>query len=312
MTQVVPSRVLQALERSYLDASGDASGTVSSVYPVLADAEPELFGAAVVEISGEIAEVGDCGVGFSMMSCAKPFVFALVAQARGISLVRERVGVNATGLPFNSATAVERDPTSRTNPMVNSGALATIALTPGDSVDDQWQNIIQAVSEFAGRALETDPEAYASVSAANHQNRALAHLLSARGALASPPGDAVELYTRASCLVVSTRDLAAMGATLANSGTNPLTGDRVVDGDIARASVAVMATSGLYETTGDWMMKVGLPAKSGISGNIVTVAPGRLGLASYAPRLDAAGNSVKGAGIAQSLARDLRLDIFSA
>ncbi|WP_061965756.1 glutaminase A [Demequina aurantiaca] len=288
------------------------TGGVSSAYPILAEVDPEVFGAAVVEVSGQVAETGDCAVGFPIMSCSKPFVFALVAQARGLEQLRARVGFNATGLPFGSAAAVERDPSSRTNPMVNSGALATIAMTPGSTVDEQWERIVNSLSGFAGRSLVIHPEVHLAVSSSNYRNRALSHLLATRGALTGNPDDATELYTRASCLDVTARDLAVMGATLANSGINPLTGMRVVEEGIARASVAVMTTAGLYETTGDWLIDVGLPAKSGIGGGIVTVAPGTLGLGSYAPRLDAAGTSVKGAKLAQSLARDLRLDIFSA
>jgi glutaminase len=301
----------QMLNGARRDHGNSTSGTVSTVYPALGAVDPGLFGIAVAEVGGQVTEVGDARVPFALMSCAKPFVFALVCQETGLQQVRETVGVNATGLPFNSASAVERDPYSRTNPMVNAGALVAIGMVLGASVDEQWTRITGVLSGFAGRRLDIDDLMYASVSKSNHRNRALANLLFDRGALAGDPDQATELYTRVSCLEVTARDLSVMGATLANRGVNPVTGVPVVDAEVARASVAVMATAGLYETTGDWLMDVGLPAKSGIGGGIFTVAPGKLGLGSYAPRLDPAGNSVNGQLVAQQLSRDLELDIFA-
>ncbi|WP_430869184.1 glutaminase A [Demequina aurantiaca] len=311
MNQEDPLRFQTVLDRARSDHSDTTAGTVSAVYPGLSEVDPGLFGIAVTEVDGRVTEVGDAGVRFALMSCAKPFVFALVCQTRGLEEVRATVGVNATGLPFNSSAAVERDPASRTNPMVNSGALATIALVPGASVDEQWQRIAEVLSGFAGRTLTINESMYSSVSQANHRNRSLAHLLFDRGALAGDPDSATELYTRVSCLEVTARDLSVMGATLANRGVSPVTGARVVDAGAARSAVAVMATAGLYETSGDWLLDVGLPAKSGIGGGIVTVAPGTLGLGTYAPRLDAAGNSIKGQLVAKQVARDLELDIFA-
>lgn len=304
--------VQQAVDRAVRDYAAASAGEVSSVYPALKDVDPELFGAAIADVRGQVFSAGEVEATFALMSCSKPFVFALACQERGLDEVRARVGLNATGLPFNSSAAVEREPSSRTNPMVNSGALATIALVPGSTVDEQWGRIVRALSGFAGRALVVNDRTYASVSDANHGNRNLANLLAGRQALEGEPQHAAELYTRASCLGVTAMDLALMGATLANGGVNPVTGTSVVDPGTARAAIAVMAVAGLYETTGDWLMDVGLPAKSGIGGGIVSVAPGQLGMGTYSPRLDPAGNSVRGQLAAQRVARDLGLDIFSA
>jgi glutaminase len=306
------SRIQLLLDRVHLDVSDVVDGTVSTVYPALEEVDPHLFGIAVAGIDGRVLEVGDSRHAFTIMSCAKPFVFALVCQARGLDEARRRIGVNATGLPFNSLAAVERDPSSRTNPMVNSGALMSTGLLPGDSADQQWQVAVAGLSGFAGRALTVHDEMYASASASNLRNRALALLLADRGALDGDPATVTDIYTRTSCLEVTAADLAVMGATLAAGGVNPVTGARIVDPDIARATTAVMAVAGLYETSGDWLLDVGLPGKSGIGGGIVTVSPGRGGLGTFAPPLDDAGNSVKGQLVARQLARDLGLDVFAA
>ena len=227
------------------------------------------------------------------MSVAKPFVFALVCDLRGPEAVRERIGVNATGLAFNSLTAVEQSADGRTNPMVNSGAIAATSLVPGETLDERWAFLLGGLSRFAGRALELDDEVHASASASNHRNQAIAQLLQDRARIAGDPREALDLYTRQSSVRVTATDIAVMGATLADGGVNPVTGERVIDAVTCRHTLAVMTTAGLYETSGDWLYDVGLPGKSGIGGGIVTVAPGKGGLGTFAPRLDAAGNSVK-------------------
>ena len=246
------------------------------------------------------------------MSVAKPFTFALVCEELGPEEMRERVGVNATGRPFNSLAGVEESPDGRTNPMVNSGAIATTSLAPGRDADERWAFIRDGLSRFAGRRLSLDEEVYRSASETNQRNRDLAGLLERRGRLYRDPAEAVDLYTRQSTLSVSARDLAVMGATLAGGGVNPVTGERVVDAETCRFTLSIMATSGLYETSGDWLYEVGLPGKSGIGGGIVTVAPGKAGLGTFAPRLDEAGNSVKGQLTARFMARSAGLDIFAS
>jgi glutaminase len=239
-------------------------------------------------------------------------VFALVCQELGVDRVRGLVGVNATGLAFDSVVAIERNPDGRTNPMVNAGAIATTSLVPGTSADARWRFVADGLSRFAGRGLPLDEEVLISALATNHRNRALAALLRSREALAGDAAEAVDLYTRQSCLAVTAVDLAVMAATLADGGLNPLTGDRVVTPDVARVTLAVMAVAGLYETSGDWLVDVGVPGKSGIGGGIATVSPGKGGLGTWSPRLDAAGNSVRGQRVAEFLARRLGLDLLAS
>jgi glutaminase len=289
-----------------------AEGAVSDVYPALARADGSLFGICVAGIGGAVHAAGDGDVAFTMMSVAKPFVYALLCQRLGPEELRERIGVNATGLPFNSLAAVERSADGRTNPMVNAGAIATTSLVPGSDVEERWRFVQEGLSRFAGRPLELEDEVFRSASTTNHRNQSLARLLQSLGRIYLDPGEAVDLYTRQSCLQVTARDLAVMGATLANGGVNPHTHERVVDTESCHCTLAVMTIAGLYETSGDWLYDIGLPGKSGIGGGIVTVAPGKGGLGTFAPLLDAAGNSVRGQLAAAFLSRRLGLDLYAS
>jgi len=305
-------RVEELVADAYERFRGDGEGSVSDVYPALARKEPGLFGVCVVNTAGRVFAIGDAGVEFSIMSVSKPFVFALVCEELGPDRAREALGVNATGLPFNSVTAVEQSPDGRTNPMVNPGAIATTSLVAAASADERWGRLHAGLSAFAGRELALDEEVYASASATNSRNRGIARLLEGYGRLGCDPEQAVDLYTRQCSLAVTAQDLAAMGATLADGGVNPLTAERVVGAETARNTLAVMTTAGLYETSGDWLYDVGLPGKSGIGGGIVTVAPGKGGLGTFAPPLDEAGNSVKGQLVARFLSRRLGLDVLGS
>jgi glutaminase len=264
----------------------------------------DLFGICVVSTAGRAYAVGDAEREFTIMSVSKPFVFALACERLGPAALRDEVGVNATGLPFNSIAAVESSRDGRTNPMVNAGAIATTSLL-GD-----WRAIHDGLSRFAGRELPFDDAVYASASATNHRNQSLARLLQDRGRIHADPAAAVDLYTRQCSLRVSARDLAVMGATLADGGVNPVTGERVIDAAVCHYTLAVMLTAGLYETSGDWLYDIGLPAKSGIGGGIVTISPGKGGVGTFAPPLDAAGNSVKGRQVAAFLSERLGLDLL--
>jgi glutaminase len=288
----------------------NADGKNSNVYPALERVPSDLFGVCVVATSGGVAASGDTDYEFSIMSVSKPFVFALVCQELGPSQARERLGANSTGLPFNSLAAVERSRDGRTNPMVNAGAIATTSLAPGADEAARWRFIHDGLSRFAGRTLPLNEEVYVSASESNFRNRSIANLLQSYARIYCDPVLATDLYTRQCSLNVSAKDLAVMGATLADGGVNPLTRQRVVDPEVCHYALAVMATAGLYETSGDWLYDVGLPGKSGIGGGIVTVSPGKGGLGTFAPPLDKEGNSVKGQLVARFLSQRLGMDLF--
>jgi len=307
-----PELVRRLVAEAYERYSTNAEGASSRVYPALARVPTDLFGVCVAGTSGNVYSGGDADYEFSIMSVSKPFVFALVCQSLGAELARERIGVNGTGLPFDSLTAVEQSADGRTNPLVNPGAIATTSLVPGATVEVRWQFVREGLSRFAGRTLSLSDEVYESASQTNSRNQSIARLLQGYDRIYSDPAEAIDLYTRQCSLNVSARDLAVMGATLADGGVNPMSGDRVIDAETCRYTLAVMTTAGLYETSGDWLYDIGLPGKSGIGGGIVTVAPGKGGLGTFAPPLDAAGNSVKGQLAAAFLSRRLGLDLFAS
>ncbi len=307
-----PETVAALVDEAHARFRANTDGVVSEVYPTLARATADRFGLCLVGRNGAIHVAGDWDVPFTIMSVSKPFVFALVCDARGTEAARKHIGVNATGLPFNALAAIERGTDGRTNPMVNPGAIATTSLIPGETIERRWAFLSDGLSRFAGRALELDPEVLACALASNARNRAIVQLLQSYERIAGDTSEALELYTRQCSLNVTAKDLAVMGATLADGGVNPLTKDRVIDPESGKRALAVMATAGLYETSGDWLYDVGLPGKSGIAGGIVAVSPGKGALGAFAPRLDASGNSVKGQLAARFLSQELGLSLFAS
>jgi len=282
------------------------------VYPALKEMPSELFGVALATTDGRTYLAGDADIPFTLMSVAKPFLFALVTEAVGPEEVRSRVGLNATGMEFNSVVAVELREGHFTNPMVNAGAMATLSLAPGGSAQRKWQFVLDGLSRFAGRDLKISEQVYKSVSDTNWRNQAVARLLYAYERLYFDPVAVTDLYTRMSTLEVTARDLAVMAATLANGGVNPVTGNRVVDQLTCQHTLAVMTTAGLYETSGEWLFDVGVPGKSGVAGGLLAAAPGKAGVASFSPRLDKSGNSVRGQLVTKYLSQELGLNIFAS
>jgi glutaminase len=306
--EAVAALVREAHERY----RGITEGSVADYIPALAAARPDWFGICVAGVKGGVFATGDDGQAFSIQSISKPFVFALVCQALGGGRARAAVGVNATGLPFNSVMAIELNADRTMNPMVNAGAIATTSLAPGANAEERWRFIQEGLSRFAGRDLAVDGEVYASEAATNQRNQGIARLLHGYGRMYSDPDEATDIYTRQCALAVTARDLAVMGATLADGGVNPVTKERVVDADRCRRVLAVMATAGLYEQSGDWLYEIGLPGKSGVAGGIVTIAPGKGGLGVFSPPLDAAGNSVRGQLVTRFLSERLGLNLFAS
>ncbi|HQY98435.1 MAG TPA: glutaminase A [Propionicimonas sp.] len=302
----------ELLGRAHERALGHHEGVVADYIPILATADPEAFGVCIADVAGQLHEIGQTRIEFSIQSISKAFVYALLCDALGHHQAFDVVGVNNTGLPFNSVVAIELNDGHPMNPMVNAGALATTALLPGATAADQWQLLQDGLSRFAGRPLKVDEEVYRCEAETNHRNRAIAQLLQSYGRIQRDPAETVDIYTRQCALRVDARDLAIMGATLADGGVNPLTGDRVVAADVARDTLAVLASAGLYERSGEWLFEIGLPGKSGVAGGLVAVAPGKVGIGSYAPLLDPAGNSVRGQIATAYLSRALGLNIFAS
>jgi glutaminase len=304
--------VVDLVTAAYERYRANDDGEVADYIPALASASPEWFGISVVGARGRCFEIGDVETAFSIQSVSKPFVFALVCEAIGYGEARRQLGVNSTGFPFDSLMAVELNIDRTMNPLVNAGAMATTSLVPGDTADEKWERIRDGLSRFAGRELTVNEEVYASESATNLRNQGIAHLLESYGRLYFDPDHSTDVYTRQCSLGVTVHDLGVMAATLANGGVNPVTGETVVAPGVCRRVLAVMATAGLYELSGDWLYEMGVPGKSGVSGGIVTVSPGKGGLATFSPPLDPAGNSVRGQLVTKYLAERLGLNLFAS
>jgi glutaminase len=287
-------------------------GKNADYIPALAKVPSDLFGVSVVGTSGVAFAAGDAEYEFSIQSVSKPFVFALICQVIGEREAREKLGVNSTGLPFNSVVGIERSSDGTTNPMVNAGAIAAASLAPGTTADAKWQFIQDGLSQFAGRNLALNSEVYQSEAAANQRNQGIASLLQGYDRIYFDPLQATDIYTKQCSLNVTAKDMAVMAAALANGGVNPLTRKRIIDAVHCQHVLAVMVTAGLYENSGDWLYEIGLPGKSGVSGGMVTVAPGKGGLGTFAPPLDNAGNSVKGQLAAKFRSEQLGLNLFAS
>jgi glutaminase len=276
-------------------------GKNADYIPALAKVDSKLFGIALVTVDGKVFKRGDVEARFSIQSISKVFTLASVLETSGAKAVLEKLGADATGQVFNSIVAIEQMKGKEMNPFVNPGAIAATSLVEGATAEEKWARILAIHEAFAGRKLSIDEEVYRSEAATNERNQAIAKLMHAYGRLYFDPIASTDVYTRQCSISVNASDLAVMAATLANGGRNPVTGKQVIASANVPRILAVMATAGLYDDSGIWLYEVGLPAKSGVGGGIIAVAPGRFGIAVFSPPLDAAGNSVR----AQKAIRDV-------
>lgn len=304
----VEALTIDAYER-YRDLD---DGELANYIPALAAADPSLFGISVSRADGSVHDTGDALHEFSIQSISKAFVYALVCEELGHAAVKDRIGVNNTGLGFNSVMAIELNNGHPMNPMVNAGAVVTTSLIPGRTTAEKWELVRTGLSAFAGRQLKLDGEVYASESSTNQRNRAIAHLLESYGRLDADPLEMIDIYTRQCALRVTAHDLAVMGATLADGGVNPVTGEQVVSAAVCRDTLAVLAATGMYERSGEWLFEIGVPAKSGVGGGIVAVSPGKGAIGTFSPPLDSSGASVRGQRAIAYLSRGLGLNLFAS
>lgn len=296
------AQVVQAAQQRYASL---AEGANADYIPALAQVPSTYFGVSIVGRDGQIHSAGDSEQLFSIQSISKVITCALVMQESGDQRIIDSVGVDATGQVFNSITAVEQYRGREMNPLVNPGAIATVGNVQGSSPDEVWNKILGMHSAFAGRPLAVNQPVYESEAATNQRNRAISALMSAYERFTMDPAVAVDLYTRACSINVSSRDLGVMGATLAFGGRNPVTGTQVLDRSHVPGLLAIMATAGMYDDSGKWLFRTGLPTKSGVGGGLMAVSPGKFGIGTFAPPLDAAGNSVRGQRAITDIVRDL-------
>ncbi len=307
---VSPKAVKRALAEIHARYQPDDSGKVADYIPALAKADPHHFGLALATADGRIFAVGDSDVPFAIESISKIFALALAFEDAGRKAILDNVGVYHTGLPFNSMIASDVRQVKLQNPFVNVGAITTTSFIKGRNSAEKWQRQMKTFNLFAGRRLTVNREVFDSEEATNQHNRALAWLFKSFGYLQDDPMDAITRYTRACSVNVTCKDLAVMGACLANGGLNPMTGKRAVRKEFVRDILSVMAITGLYDSSGPWFFHVGLPGKSGVGGGILAVVPGKFAVAAYSPPLDRFGNSVRGVKAVEALSKLWGLHVF--
>ncbi|MEO7836282.1 MAG: glutaminase A [Acidimicrobiales bacterium] len=287
-----------------------ADGQVASYIPELARADPSSFGISLATQDGHVYEVGDSDRPFTIQSVSKPFAFGMALDDRGVDEVLRRVGVEPTGDAFNSIVLDEiaRRPF---NPMVNAGAIVTSGLVAGAHRGAQLERILHGLAAFAGHELGVDEAVFASERETGHRNRAIAHLMRGFDMLDDDVDNALELYFRQCSVEVTCRDLAVMAATLANRGVNPLTGVRALEERHVAKVLSVMSSCGMYDYAGEWVYRIGMPAKSGVSGGLLAVLPGQFGIAVYSPLLDQRGNSMRGIAVCAELSKAFGLHLLT-
>ena len=299
----------KVLQQLYSRLQCLADGSVATYIPELATAQPEWFGLSIATLDGHAYGVGDWELPFTIQSVSKPFVYALALADRGVDAVHDRVGVEPTGDSFNSIT-IDAGTGRPFNPMVNAGAIVTTSLIAGENRADQFDRIRHGLSVFAGRDLDVDMRVFTSERKTGDRNRAIAYLIRTFGLLDEDVDAMLDVYFRQCSILVTCRDLAVMAATLANAGVNPVTRERAMPAaDVGRV-LTVMSTCGMYDYAGEWLFRVGLPAKSGVSGNIVAVLPGQLGIGLFSPLLDARGNSVRGIAACEEFSSALAMHLL--
>jgi glutaminase len=288
------SRIDGAVKSAYAQFRTLAEGKNADYIPALAKVPSNYFGVCLATPDGQTYTAGDIEPTFSIQSISKVFTMAQVFEESGEALIENSIGVDATGQVFNSIVAVEQFKGKEMNPLVNPGAIATTGMVKGANADEVWNKILAMHSACAGRQLGIDEEVYKSEAATNQRNRAIGMLMSAYERFPGDPAQAVDLYTRQCSIAVTAKDLGVMAATLANGGKNPVTKKQVIDSRNVPGILAVMATAGLYDDSGKWLFHTGLPGKSGVGGGLIAVSPGKFGIGTFSPPLDAAGNSVRG------------------
>ncbi|ERT04132.1 glutaminase A [Lyngbya aestuarii BL J] len=285
-------------------------GAIADYIPELTLAKPEWFGICVVTTDGQMFEVGECDQLFTIQSISKAFVFGLALEDHGREYVNSKVGVEPTGEAFNSIVLDEV--TNRPyNPMVNAGAIATTDLIKGNNSTERLKRLLEMFKRYTGRDHEINVPVFLSEKSTGNRNRAMSYLMLNFGMVGDKIEDTLDIYFQQCSIMVNARDLAMMSATLANGGVNPVTQERALDERYVQDVISVMLTCGMYDGSGEWLYRIGIPAKSGVGGGITAVAPGKLGVGTFSPLLDAKGNSLRGIKVCEDLSRDFGLHLFN-
>ena len=287
-------------------------GANANYIPILDTVPSELFGVVIVTRDGKVFKAGDVDYRFSIQSVSKPFTAALIMAQQGPAAVREKIGVEPTGLPFNSKIAIEMYDSRSVNPLVNAGAIAAVSLVNAKDEEERWELVHDNIEGFAGEELPVLEEVYTSEYETAWSNRAIANLLYNYERLYAEPEESLRVYTRQCSIGINTMDLAMMGATLANGGVNPATGRRMLPAEHIPELLAIMATAGFYDESGEWMFNAGLPAKTGVGGGVVAVVPEKFAIAAFSPRLNEAGNSIRSMRAIRHIAGELGVGLYGS
>lgn len=312
MNGISKERMRSLIDEAYEKFKDDKTGKNADYIPYLARVDSKLFGIAACMPDGEIIAVGDCDYIFGIESVSKVMTAILILEQYGAETILHMIGADATGMPFNSVMAILLEKNHPTTPLVNAGAISAVSMVrPVGNSDDKWRAIVDNIERLCGDRPRLIEELYKSESVSNFNNRAIAWLLKHYNRIYDDPDMSLDLYTRQCSLGITAKQLAICGATIANSGVNPVTKEKVFDKRLAPKITAMLAAVGFYEHTGDWMFTSGLPAKTGVGGGIMGVLPGRFGIAAFAPPLDGSGNSVKAQKALRYIMNRLETGVYS-
>ncbi len=312
MNGISKEQMRSLINEAYEKFKDDKAGKNADYIPYLARVDSKLFGIAACMPDGEIIAVGDCDYIFGIESVSKVMTAILILEQYGAETILHMIGADATGMPFNSVMAILLEKNHPTTPLVNAGAISAVSMVrPVGNSDDKWKAIVDNIERLCGERPRLIEELYKSESVSNFNNRAIAWLLKHYNRIYDDPDMSLDLYTRQCSLGITAKQLAICGATIANSGVNPVTKEKVFDKRLAPKITAMLAAVGFYEHTGDWMFTSGLPAKTGVGGGIMGVLPGRFGIAAFAPPLDGSGNSVKAQKALRYIMNRLETGVYS-
>ena len=307
-----PATLKRLVQEAYTKFKDVKEGKPADYIPELAKVPADLFGVAIVTAKGETYTAGDVDYAFTIQSVSKPFTAALVMQEQGSEAILDKIGVEPTGQKFNSILATQIIPQVSVNPLVNSGAIAAVSMVKAKSAEDRFNKILDFENRLSGAKLKVIEDVYKSEAATNQRNRAHGYILFASDRIYSDPMEAVDVYTRQCSIGVTAKQLAVMGATLADDGMNPITKERVLDARYVPKVLAIMMMAGFYNESGKWAYTAGLPAKTGVGGGIVAVVPGKMAIVGFSPRVNDAGNSVRSAKAIEYIADQLGANVFGS
>lgn len=305
-------RLKKVVEKAHKELKNHNEGSLATYIPELANANPDAFAISVTTVDGEVFSVGDSNDSFSLQSTSKPFVYSLALSQHGIDHVHSHVGVEPTGEAFNSIIELEEKSHRPFNPMINSGAIATTSLLQGSSFDEKLIQMLKFFEKLMGHAAIIDSKIFESEKGTAHRNRAIAYLMKHFGVMTADIEQSLDLYFKQCSILATTNDLSLMASTLANRGVQPNSKEKVLNSELVTKTLSLMFTCGMYDTAGEWAFRVGLPAKSGVSGALFAVVPGQFGIAFYSPRIDLHGHSCRGRLAMQKIVQQLNLNIFNS